>query len=53
MKQTHMYVCTIVEFISSGCCHIAVHLENEILNEIYSGLYTNITIDEKCSLKYN
>ena len=25
MKQTKMYVCTLVEFISSRCSHIAVH----------------------------
>ena len=41
MKQTQMYVCPlVVEFISSRCSHIAVHLENEILNGIYTGLYT-------------
>ena len=40
MKQTQMYVCTLVEFISSRCSHIAVHFENEILNGIYTGLYT-------------
>ena len=40
MKQTHVYICTIIEFISSRCCHIAVHLENEILNGIYTSLYT-------------
>ena len=40
MKQMQMYICTLVEFISSRCCYIAVHLENEILNRIYTGLYT-------------
>ena len=34
-----MYICTLVEFISSRCSHIAVHLENKILNGIYTGLY--------------
>ena len=25
MKQTRMYICTLEEFISSRCSHIAVH----------------------------
>ena len=45
MKQTKMYICTLEEFISSRCSHIAVHGWSEILNGIYTGLYTNIWID--------
>ena len=47
MKQTQMYVCTLEEFISSRCSHIAVQLENEMLNGIYTDLYTIATIEEK------
>ena len=45
MKQTQMYVCTLEEFISSWCSHIAVQVEYDILNGIYTGLYTNVWID--------
>ena len=47
MKQTQMYVCTLEEFISSRCSHIAVHVVSEILNGILTGLYTLATIEEK------
>ena len=40
MKQTQMYICTLEEFISSRCSHIAVQLENEILIGNYTDLYT-------------
>ena len=39
--DVHMYI----EFISSWCSHIAVQVEYDILNRIYTGLYTNIWID--------
>ena len=45
MKQTQMYICTLEEFISSWCSHIAVQLEYDILNGIYTGLHTNIWMD--------
>ena len=44
MKQTQMYVCTLEEFISSRCSHIAVHGWSEILIGILTSLYTNVTI---------
>ena len=44
MKQTKMYVCTLEEFISSRCSHIAVHGCSEIWNGIFTGLYTLATI---------
>ena len=47
MKQTQMYGCTFVEFISSRCSHIAVQVELKIWIEIFTSLYTNVTIDEK------
>ena len=37
--NTDVHVCTLVEFISSRYSHIAVQLEKEILNGIYTGLY--------------
>ena len=40
-----MYICTLEEFISSWCSHIAVQVEYDILNGIYTGLYTNVWID--------
>ena len=42
-----MYTCWIY---SSRCGYIAVHLENEILNGIYTGLYTITGIDMRRSL---
>ena len=37
--NTDICICTLVEFISSRCSHIAAQLEKEILNGIYTGLY--------------
>ena len=46
MKQTKMYACTLEEFISSRCSHIAVQVVSEIWIGILTGLYTNVTIVE-------
>ena len=43
-ETNEMYVCTLEEFISSRCSHIAVHGSSEILNGILTGLYTLATI---------
>ena len=48
-----MYICTLVEFISSRCNHIAVQLDTEVIEWKSRGFYTNATIEEKCSLKYS
>ena len=48
MKQTQMYICTLEEFISSWCGHIAVQGWSEIelnMHWNYTGLYTNVWID--------
>ena len=34
-----MYMCTLVEFISSRCSHIAVHLENDPEGNLHWFIY--------------
>ena len=47
--NTDVCVCTLVEFISSRCGHIAVQLEKEILNGINTALYIITWIDMRSS----